>query len=120
MKYLLAIFSILISANALAWHTVGGKIDHISVYSATDIVIVTFVNSAGAAITGPEVEACTNKSEFAISTSIPAERRQQMLSILMMAKATGASVTISYDTASGCVPYGSSASAYRGIVRVIL
>ncbi|WP_054114254.1 hypothetical protein [Marinagarivorans algicola] len=121
MRVILILIVMMSSTQAFAWHTSTGKVKNINFYSATDVILVSLIHSTtGEPVEGADVTACTNKTTFAISQSIPAERRSQMLSALLMAKASGRSVSFSYSSAGGCVPYGTGSSVYRGIVRLII
>ena len=121
MRFLILVALTLVSGQALAWHTSGGQVKDINVYSGTDAVLVTLVNpTTGEMVNGADVTQCSNKTTFAISNTISPERRSQMLSLLLMAKASGRPVRLSYSTSGGCVAYGAGSSVYRGIVRIIM
>lgn len=120
MRILFLMVILVCSSKAMAWHTTGGKVGNINVYASTDIVLVTLINANGNVDSGEDVAECSNKKTFAISHTLPAERRQQMLSVLLMAKASGRSVQFAYSKTWGCVAYGPNPNAYRGITRIIL
>lgn|GEM_PF-2454857 len=119
MKFFIFFIALFLSSHTLAWHTASGKINAINVYSETSTVLVTLVNN-GVQVNGPAVPDCTSTTTFAIDGSMPSDRRSQMVSILLMAKAAGKTVRFSYSTGGGCVPYGNGRSVYRGIKRIIL
>lgn len=98
-----------------AWFNYSGKVDKISVYGERDTVLVKLVPH-------PNLEGlpagCTGDF-FALSASWPVERRQQMLSVLLSAQASGRTVTIAYDDAAACASFSANVN-FPAIVRVIL
>lgn len=103
-----------ISSNAYSeWENTSGTVISMNNYASTDTVLVK-LSSPGVAVTE-----CSNKDYFAIDGSLPENRRSQMYSALLAAKASGNSVTVAYENTGGCVPYGNNSSAYRGIRRII-
>jgi hypothetical protein len=108
---LLLLLLVTVNANA-AWIGVTGKVTTILLYDSTDSILVV-LDSSGAA-----VAECSNNQTFAINGALPADRRNQMLSALMTAKASGQSVTIMFNDVGGCVSWGASSNVYRKIERV--
>ena len=113
VKLALILLFLLVTVNVNAvWIGVTGKVTTILLYDSTDSILV-IMDSPGTA-----VAECSNTQTFAINGSLPADRRNQMLSALMMAKASGQSVTIMFNDVGGCVSWGSTSNVYRKIERV--
>jgi hypothetical protein len=113
VKLVLISLFLLITVNAnSAWIGVTAKVETILLYDSSDSILV-ILDSPGAA-----VAECSNNQTFAINGTLPADRRNQMLSALMMAKASGQSVTIMFNDVGGCVSWGASSNVYRKIERV--
>ena len=108
---LLLLLLVTVNANA-AWIGVTGKVTTILLYDSTDSILVVLDSP------GTVVAECSNNQTFAINGTLPADRRNQMLSALMMAKASGQSVTIMFNDVGGCVSRGASSNVYRKIERV--
>lgn len=113
IRFNLFLFALLLSSPAFAWHTTSGTVKNIYAYANTDTVLVE-LSTHGAAV--PE---CSNTKMFAINGAHPESRRNQMLTLLLTAKATGTRLSVAYNTSGGCVPYGGNNSAYREILRII-
>lgn len=112
MKKILGFLLILCSTpSAAAWLSTSGTILNINFYAATDTVLVLL--SSYGADTG-----CTNKTTFAIDGSLPTERRQQMVSALLSAEASGSTVNVYYEDSGGCVAWNTDSNAYRSIKRL--
>lgn len=105
--------TLLLSSPALAWHTTSGTVENIYVYANTDTVLVEL------SAHGHAVSECSNTEQFAINGARSESRRNQMLTMLLTAKATGTRLNLAYNTSGGCVPYGGNNSAYREILRII-
>lgn len=113
VRLLLGLLFLTAAINAHAiWVDASGKVSTISVYAHTDTVLITLDSSSAS------VDACSNNHAFAIDGGLPPERRKQMLSILLTAKATGDTLTLKYNDVDGCVDWGASPNVYRGIVRI--
>ncbi len=117
LKITLVVFLYLVSdalfnpAHAV-WINVTGRVDMVSLYTTTDTIVVRLSES------GSQVAACSNTTEFAIDGAIPENRRQQLLSVLLTAKASDSEVTIAYNDTGGCVAWGADPNVYRGALRV--
>lgn len=96
------------------WHNTTGKITHINFYAHTNTVLLRLDSS------GHDVAECTNKDYFAVNSTMAENRRNQMISALLAAKAMGKTITIAYNQTGSCAAYGSNTSAYRSILRVIM
>jgi len=112
MKYILLIAVLMPLQAFAAWLNTTGKIDSINVYHNRDVILVSLDNN------GADITECSNKTTFAISSSVTHERRQIMLSILMSAEARGKPVTLAYNDVGGCEPWDANASVYRKITRI--
>jgi len=96
-----------------AWISVTSTIQTIKIYSTTDTILVTLDHP------GTVVSECSNTLSFAIDGTLPVDRRKQMLSALLMTKAAGNSITLTYSDSGNCVPWDADVNAYRGLVRII-
>nr|BDD45206.1 hypothetical protein 12 [Saccharospirillaceae bacterium] len=110
-KYATSI-SFLMPALAFGWNTATGTVETINFYSTTSTVLVELSTD------GTAVSECNNNTLFAVDGTQPEARRNQMVSALLAAKASGNTVSISYSTSGGCVAYGSNTNAFRGIKRL--
>ncbi|TRY28671.1 DUF5992 family protein [Aliiglaciecola sp. M165] len=95
-----------------AWLNTTGTVSDVITYASTETVLVVLSSN------GAPVEECSNTTTFAISKSISEEARARMFSILLAAKTTGSSVTLSYNDVGGCEPWDANSSAYRKITRL--
>ena len=113
VRLLLGLLFLTATINVHAiWIDATGKVRTIMVYAHTDTVLLTLDNSSA------PVSACSNSHTFAIDGALPPERRKQMLSVLLTAKATGNTLTLKYNDVDGCVNWGASPNVYRGVVRI--
>jgi hypothetical protein len=94
------------------WVDASGKVASIITYAHTDTILVKLE------VAGTEVPECSNKSEFAISKSIPEERRSKMYALLLASKMSGTPVTVSFSHSGSCEPWDSKSSVYRTITRL--
>ena len=113
MKYLftLMLFTLSFSSSA-TWLDAVGKVTGLTTYAHTETILVS-ISSPGA-----DVAECSNKSTFAISSTMSAEGRARMYAMLLSAQATGRNVVISYNSVGNCEPWGPNQNAYRRIVRL--
>ncbi|MEM9287309.1 MAG: hypothetical protein AAGA36_03140 [Pseudomonadota bacterium] len=95
-----------------AWRGVTGKISGITTYNNRDIVLVSLQNQP----TGPAPSDCAI-SAFAIDGNVTAERRQQMLSLLLSAQMAGRDIGITWEDAGSCVVFNST-TKFVQIVRI--
>ncbi|MEM1052993.1 MAG: hypothetical protein AAGI28_12960 [Pseudomonadota bacterium] len=95
------------------WKAATGKVDVMNMYDHTSTVLVALDTQP----TGPVAPGCLISS-FAIDGALPADRRQQLISLLVSAKLADRAVTIAWDDLGSCVPYFSS--QYARIVRITL
>ena len=107
----LALFSKPASAG---WQVVTGDVIQIASYSRTSAVLIVIVNQPS----GQTPSGCS-LGHFAIDPSMPEDRVQHMMSMLMVAKMAGQSVQLTYDDAATCVSYSPSYEVPR-IVRLII
>ena len=117
MKLLInaSIFSglMLISCSSSAvWLNTTAKVKHIITYASKDTVLVTLD------VHGTQVQACSNRAIFAISSTNSPEQRARMLAILLAAQAAGKSVTVSYSDVDSCEPWHANPHVYRKITRL--
>ena len=91
--FLLLLFSTSAFADYNANMT--GVVTHVLTYTGSDQIYFRLDNQ-------PSSHPACNTDYFAIDSSIPAERRQQVLSRLLMAYATGKPINIGYDSEAGC------------------
>lgn len=115
LRRTIAVFFIafLPSLGWAGWLNTSGKVVNMNFYFKTDTVLVK-LDKPGVS------NDCSSLEYFAIDGGMPAERRQQMISALLSAKAMGQPVTIAYNEVDDCVAYDANPKAYRRIVRVIL
>lgn len=115
MRFLKAasIIMFFLSNDAFAyWMDAKGKVTSIITYAHTDTILVKLD------VSGTEVPECSNKSDFAISKSIPEDRRAKMYALLLAAKMSGTPVTVSFNHSGECEPWDSKTSVYRTIKRL--
>lgn len=94
------------------WVDVSGKVSSIITYAHTDTILVKLDAS------GSDVSECSNRTDFALSKSIPEERRAKMYSFLLAAKISGTPVTVSFNHSGSCEPWDANSSVYRIIARL--
>ena len=82
-----------------------GKITHVLTYTHSDELLIRV---EGQPTSHPK---CTYLDYLAVDTSIPAERRQVVLSRILLAYASGTPVNIGYDSKDECA--GSRIKIYR-------
>jgi hypothetical protein len=112
IKWILVVFLFLPQGVYAYWVDASGKVTSIVTYAHTDTILVKLE------VSGTEVAECSNKSEFAISKSVPDERRSKMYALLLAAKMSGTPVTVSYSHSGSCEPWDSNSSVYRMITRL--
>jgi hypothetical protein len=95
-KYILAF---LLFVSSYAWSdydaNMKGVVRHVAVYTDGDYIYLTLENQ-------PSSHPSCNPVFFVIPDSIPYERRQMLLSRLLMAYASKENVNIGYDSQGGC------------------
>jgi len=106
------VLSTFASSAKAAWIYTTGKITSVQAYIKTDTVLVKLD------VSGTPVPECSNTRTFAIDGDVVADRRKQMLSLLLAAKATEQSVSIAYNDSNGCVAWDSRQNVFRSITRV--
>ena len=94
-----------------AWTNTSGKVTLVSTYTTTEHILFTLDNNN---ITVPEN--CTT-STFAIEPHISADKRSQLLSVLLAAQASGKTVNIAYDDTL-CTPWTSGSTQYLKVYRI--
>jgi len=113
MKYLFFLTLLLASINSYAvWINTSGTVESIITYSGRETILV------GLSSDGTDVEDCSSKTTFAISKDMSEEGRARMYSMLLTAKTTGETVTLSYSDTGGCEEWDSNTNVYRRIVRL--
>ena len=95
-KYTFVLF-LLISSYAWSGYDANmkGMVKHTAVYTSGDYIYFTLENQ-------PSSHPGCNPAYFVISESVPYERRQMLLSRLLMAYASKENVNIGYDSQGGC------------------
>ncbi len=94
------------------WTEVTGKVLMVTSYDHTSTVLVTLENQP----TGPLPTGCRIDA-FAIDGALSADRRQQMLSMLLSAQMANRNVDVSWDNAGNCVAYSTGNNFVR-LVRI--
>lgn len=112
IKWILFVFLFLSKGVYAYWVDASGKVTSIITYAHTDTILVKLE------VAGTEVPECDNKSDFAISKSVPEERRSKMYALLLAAKMSGTPVTVSFSHSGNCEPWDSNSSVYRMITRL--
>ncbi|MDP2572707.1 hypothetical protein Q8W40_10980 [Vibrio penaeicida] len=95
------------------WLSTSGTITSLTTYGHTNTVLVSLTDQ------GANITECSNKTTFAISSSLDPEARSRMYSMLLAARASGKAVTISYSDVGGCEPWDRNLNVYRRITRLI-
>lgn len=104
---------VLMSSRAAAWITAAGTVEQIWTYSGTDTVLVKLSTP------GAPSAACSDSTVFAVDSSLPPDRRKQMIAVFMSAQARQAEVQVSYDELAGCASWGGTPNIYRIALRVV-
>lgn len=112
IKWILFVFLFLSQGVYAYWIDASGKVTSIITYAHTDTILIKLE------VAGTEVPECGNKSDFAISKSVPEERRSKMYALLLAAKMSGTPVTVSFSHSGNCEPWDSNSSVYRMITRL--
>lgn len=113
IKSVFGLLCFFLSSSVYAyWIDASGKVASIIHYAHTDTILVKLD------VPGAEVLDCSSKTDFAISKSIPEERRSKMYSFLLAAKMSGTPVTLSFSHSGSCEPWDSNPSVYRMITRL--
>lgn len=103
----------LLSSDVFAyWIDTKGKVTSIITYAHTDTILIK-LDAAGT-----EVPECSNKTDFAISKSVPEGRRSRMYAFLLAAKMSGTPVIVSFNHEGHCEHWDSKTSVYRSIQRL--
>jgi tRNA A37 threonylcarbamoyltransferase TsaD len=103
MVAMLLAIPLIASANYDANFT--GTITQVLTYTHSDEILITV---SGQPTSHP---ICTSFDHMAIDTAIPSERRQVVLSRILLAYASGTPVNIGYDSKDECI--GSRVKIYR-------
>lgn len=111
------IFLLLVSSfNVYAlWLDTTSQVQNIITYATSNKILVSLKNANGA-----DVVACSNRSQFIISSTDSEEARNRMYSMLLAAQMSGSSVTISYSKVGNCEAWGNTPNVYRRITRLTL
>lgn len=110
--FALALFFIVGTSHA-AWFQANGKVIQVLVYSNTDTVLLK-LDTGGTPTSG-----CADATMFAVDGAVSADRRKQLVSILLAAQARDATVSVSYLDVGGCIPWDGSPNIYRTVARLI-
>lgn len=95
-----------------AWVEASGTVEEIALYDHTDTVLVTLSSH------GMPVAECSNTVRFALSKHSNTERRNRFMSVLLMAQASGQSVTIAYNESGSCEPWDANPAVFRIVKRL--
>ncbi|WP_028876996.1 hypothetical protein [Teredinibacter turnerae] len=113
MKKLIGMVSLIISPLANAgWIYTTGKIEKLVSYAHTETILVYLDK------TGTNVEECSNKEVFALSSAMSVEGRARMFSMLLSAQARDEEITLSFLDVGGCEAWFSTPDVYRRIALV--
>jgi len=111
-RILFLVIALISASSAFAgWHSVGGTVTSIAVYSSNDMIIFDMSNP-GATVSGCSV----NGNSFSIDSAVPADRRKQMLSVILAAKTSGEVIAVAYDD-TNCATYSGS-TTFRSVKRI--
>ncbi|MBL4800725.1 MAG: hypothetical protein JKY45_02455 [Emcibacter sp.] len=101
-----------LAAHAGWVHFPAAKVVRVSTYVYYDHIIFSLENS-------PTVrpDSCPTAGDFAIDPAVPAEQRQQMLSVLLTAKMTGTPLYVSYEGSASCIDFSGTPS-YLKVYRI--